>query len=168
MLMRVSETALLELEKSELKHFNFMLYCWDNDKVKALTALAQDKEEALKDGTLDKEDLEQLQWMEDLIWKAKKRREHFAHDTIDLKNNKPSLFEPFLLYHSCIELCNIEAGEIFGANPIAHLKKHHYGLLYYGKFLKNVSKSLVRSKIKFPTRKIISKSKTPAYRQTNL
>ena len=137
-LMRVCETALLELKKSELRLFNKMLTSWDNAKVRAAASSPQAKEKALKDSTLEKEDKKQLQWMEDIICKAKKHTEHFANKKLDPKNIKPSSFAPFLSYHSISELFQLKARVILGANPIAHLRKHPYRWLYYGTFLKSV------------------------------
>lgn len=137
-LMRACETALLELERSELRLFNEMLISWDNAKVRAAASSPQAKEKALKDGSLDTEEKKQLQWMEDIVRKAKKRVEHFANEKLEPLKVKPSTFAPFLSYRSKNELFQIEAGVILGANPIAHLRKHPYGWLYYGKFLKSI------------------------------
>ncbi|GFH52923.1 predicted protein [Chaetoceros tenuissimus] len=139
MLSRACETALLELEKKELKHFNLMLRAWDNADIKKAAASLQAKEKALKDGTLStKEEKEHLQWMENIIDKAKKRMEYFPNVKLEPLKDKPSQFEPFSPYRSTSELFNIEVGVITGTNPIAHLREHQYGWLYYAEFFKKV------------------------------
>ena len=111
-----------------------MLTSWDNAKVRAAASSPQAKEKALKDGTLKKEDKDQLQWVEDIIPKSKKQVELFNNKKLDPKNNKPPSFAPFLSYCSKNELFQIEARVILGANPIAHLRKHPSGWLYYRHF----------------------------------
>ncbi|GFH50556.1 predicted protein [Chaetoceros tenuissimus] len=139
MLTRACETALLELEKKELKHFNLMLRACDNADIKTAAASLQAKEKALQDGTIQsKEEKEQLQWMENIVAKAKKRKEYFPKEAPEPLKTKPSQFEPFSPYRSTSDLFNIEVGVITGTNPIAHLRQHEYGWLYYAEFFKKV------------------------------
>lgn len=141
-LMRACEAALLALERSELRHFNTMLKAWDNNAVAVALSSPAAKEKALKDASFGKEDEEELEWMEEIIRKAKQREAHFPFDKLDPKNKTPSRFDPFLSYRTSNELFQIEAGVILGANPIAHLRNHAYGWLYYGSFFKSVLKMM--------------------------
>lgn len=139
MLNRACEVALLELENNELRHFNQMLRAWDDADVKTAASSPTAKEKALKDGTLNKDQKLQLQWMENLITKAEKRNALFPNDKkLEPSKDKPEKFASFLPYRSINDLFNVEVGVIMGANPIAHLRQHQYGWLYYKKFFEKV------------------------------
>jgi hypothetical protein len=133
--------AIKMLEKKEFKHFNEMLPSWDDP---ATLAYAKDsakyQAERNKDNVPD-DVQEMVDWIAHLHRESLFRKQYYPHFTVNAKTRQPEPFNSFITRKPTgSHLFEVEAGVILESNPIAHLRNHQYGFLYYKQFFDHVIK----------------------------
>ena len=124
--------AIKCLEGKEFKHFNKMLPILDETVVTDYAKDSQRFQADLKKDNVSEEIQTKVQWILHLHRKSLSHKTYFHGHNVEAKTNKPNMLRPFVTRKpSGSHLFEVEAGEILESNPIAHLRSHHYGFLYY-------------------------------------
>ena len=112
-----------------------MLPIWDNALLMELSKDADKYSKASKAGQLNADKIEMIKWVQHIIVQSVTNKLHDANYRHNAKSVKPLEFKSFF---KCkpkgSHLFEVEAGVILSANPIAHLRKHKYGWLFYKAF----------------------------------
>lgn len=134
-LNRAYEHAMKSLEKREIKKYNEMLPIWDDAFLMELSTDADKYSKANRAGKLNADQIEMIKWVQHIIVQSVTRKSHDNNYKHNAKSTKPAEFKSFFTRKpKGSHLFEVEAGVILSANPIAHLRKHKYGWLFYKAF----------------------------------